>query len=210
MKSLKKLLSILTFLLLLVSCEKDTDLLCDYVCYEANMDSKTYELAIGSKVTVKSSKTGKNFSTNEDGGIILKGLDTKAAKGAFTSHLKLRLIGEYTVIESNGVEKNTIGQNVDLEAQTDKYGDFFFVIKHVTKPGFSVHNVTDVNLKIVAKVNNQDAVHGIDFSDKNLWTKSMGMLNAKISYDFSSGRYDCSADVCKWIDLKNDIVLKAN
>ena len=206
--------TILLLSFLLIGCEKDTDLLCDYVCFASLEKSKTYELLIGNRVSYKNEATGEVVHTNPDGLIILKGVDTKSLKpgqglSSLNKNLNITLTGKYTVIETNGTEETKITKNIAMNTTTDKKGYFFFKIIHTTEPGMIISKVMDINFSLSAKVGSSKMVAQIDYSGGSLWSKMMGYLEALARYDISHGTYQCSADKCTWIDLGSDITLSS-
>ena len=85
---------------------------------------------------------------------------------------------------------------------------FFFTINYTTAPGKIITEVKNLNLKVSATVGSSNMVHDIEFDGSSAWSKAMGYLGAYATYDITNGTYECSADLCTWIDLGGEFVMK--
>lgn len=215
MNRLTLVLSTLVLPVLLTSCEKDTDLfseLCAYSdCFASSeLASKNYEITIGNRV--RYSENGQVYHSNSDGDVLFKGLDTTTIKrdlSKLNQNLELTLIGSYKVIEVDATLEKEITKSLNLTTKTDQNGYFSFKINHQTNPGMIISEVKDLDFKIIANIDqNNKMVSSIGFSNSSAWSTMLGFFDVLAVYDITSGKYDCSADLCTWIDLGGDLVLK--
>lgn len=209
MNKLSTLVITLITLLTLVGCEKDSDLLIDYVCPACDQQPKTYELKIGNQVTYQKEGSSQLLKTDSDGAIYLKGLDTSAIKvdGGFEPLLRyipIYLTGQITVVEKGETEEIQRNITINEVATTDGKGMFYFTISYTTMPGKIISEIKNLNLRVSANVGNSNMVHKVNFDGTSVWSKVLGYLGAYSTYDISTGNYDCTADLCTWVDLGGD------